>query len=1228
MRIVIDMQGAQTESRFRGIGRYTLSFAQAVAKNRGEHEIILALSGLFPDTIEPIRTAFDGVLPQENILVWKAPGPVGAGQKGNDSRRATAELLREAFLASLRPDVIHVSSLFEGYVDDAVTSIGRFDTATPVSVILYDLIPLLNPDHYLKPNPKYEQYYLRKIGSLKLAALQLAISEFSRQEAIDALVVSDGKVVNISTAIDGHFQPQTVDAATTRHQKQKYGIHRPFVLYTGGADERKNLPRLIEAFAALPPSLRSAHQLVLAGRMPEGDVARFTQLARTAGLKEGELLFTGYITDEELIQFYNLCALYVFPSWHEGFGLPALEAMACGAPVIGSNTSSLPEVIAFNDALFDPFEATAISKKMAQALHDEEFRNRLSDNGLLQARKFSWSETANRTIRAWEALGSEESKEPDSWQKTKEGLDTTYQKLIQEIASAAAASLLTLDVDLQHIAVCIEHNAQQLDQHLRPKKLPSQITWRIEGPFDSSYSLALVNREVARALSALDHRVALHSTEGPGDFPPDEAFLSENIDLAEMHRLSTEVPAFDADVASRNLYPPRVLDMTTRLNALHAYGWEESGFPSEYVDAFNFSLQGMTVMSEHVRKIMIDHGITIPIEVSSLGIDHWHRIKSDKDFHISARSFRFLHVSSCFPRKGAEVMLRAYGRAFRATDDVTLIIKTFPNPHNEIHRWLEIARASDPGYPDVLILEIDYSEAQLKALYEQCHVLVAPSCAEGFGLPMAEAMLSGLAVITTGWSGQTDFCNKETAWLIDYSFARARTHFDLSASVWAEPDEDHLTNLIREVYETPEKVRQVRVAAGQRLLNERFQWSHTAARMVAAARHWAQGTVAVQPRIGWVSTWNTRCGIAAYSEHLINSMPTTVTVLAAHTNSNAVDDAQNIRRCWTAGDNDTLDGLSRVIEEQKLDAIVVQFNYGFFDFEAFTDFLNNQIECGRTVVVTMHATMDPAHAPHKKLSILAPALMRCHRILVHSSNDMNRLKKFGLIDNVTLFPHGLIDYVPRVRSSPKEGEEFVIASYGFFLPHKGLLELIDAIEILRSRAMLVRLEMVNAEYPAPESSNIIELAKRKILSLGLDDTVSVCTDYLDDSECLDKLSKADLIIFPYQGTGESSSAAVRYGIASGRPVAVTPLSIFDDVEQAVYVLPGTSPMDIAKGIAHVSSVITTGGDMVDEKALKTERWRATHRYSKIGLRLNQILIALNRTSQKRQLQSWIASQIN
>src|SRR5712692_4704222 len=121
MRIVIDMQGAQsTASRTRGIGRYTMSLSVALLRNRGQHEIIAALSGLFPDTIEPIRAAFYDLLPQENIRVWDAPGPVDY-LRAPPWRRHIAEQIREHFLAGLNADVALVGSLFEGLTDDAVT---------------------------------------------------------------------------------------------------------------------------------------------------------------------------------------------------------------------------------------------------------------------------------------------------------------------------------------------------------------------------------------------------------------------------------------------------------------------------------------------------------------------------------------------------------------------------------------------------------------------------------------------------------------------------------------------------------------------------------------------------------------------------------------------------------------------------------------------------------------------------------------------------------------------------------------------------------------------------------------------------------------------------------------------------------------------------------------------------------------------------------------------------
>lgn len=403
MRIVVDLQGAQTTvSRHRGIGRYTLSLAYALLRQAREHEVIIALNGLFPDTIEPIRAAFDGLLPQENILVWQVPGSVRDLEPSNNWRRQVAEHLREAFLASLKPDVVFVSSLFEGLVDDAVTSIGTFKNL-PTAVIIYDLIPLLYREHYLQ-NPQVEAWYLRKLDHLRRADLWLAISESSKKEGIHCLGLPEEWVFNISSAIDGRFHPIQLPPDRVESVCRKYGLVRPFILYTGGIDYRKNIKRLISAFAALPENTRKAHQLAVVCSIQPTDKDALVRFSIDCGLSADDVVLTGFIPDEDLLALYNLCKLFVFPSWHEGFGLPALEAMACGAAVIGSNTSSLPEVIGRADALFDPFDEASITAKMHQVLVNEAFRSELQKHGLKQASNFSWERTARRALNAFESL--------------------------------------------------------------------------------------------------------------------------------------------------------------------------------------------------------------------------------------------------------------------------------------------------------------------------------------------------------------------------------------------------------------------------------------------------------------------------------------------------------------------------------------------------------------------------------------------------------------------------------------------------------------------------------------------------------------------------------------------------------------------------------------------------------------------------------------------------------
>ncbi len=404
MRIVIDVQGAQTSgSAFRGIGRYTMGLAQGIARWRGPHDVIIAASDAFPESLPLLRATFAPLLPPGHFRVWQCPRGISAADDTNHARRRAAACVREAYLAALRPDVVLVSSLFEGLIDDAVASIGTLHDI-PTAAVLYDLIPLIHRETYLSHHAVIEKWYEAQLDHLRRADLLLAISASSSKEAKDHLGFPAGQTVNIGAAADPQFHRRNLPLSTLDTVRARYGLNLPFVMYTGGIDHRKNLDRLVTAFARLPAHLREAHQLAIVCKADDDAQDRLRTLARREGLGASTLMFTGFVPEDDLIHLYHACTAFVFPSWHEGFGLPALEAMACGAPVIASNASSLPEVVGLDEALFDPLNPDSIANSLQQVLEDRGFRERLVSHGLGQATRFSWDITAQRAVKALEAL--------------------------------------------------------------------------------------------------------------------------------------------------------------------------------------------------------------------------------------------------------------------------------------------------------------------------------------------------------------------------------------------------------------------------------------------------------------------------------------------------------------------------------------------------------------------------------------------------------------------------------------------------------------------------------------------------------------------------------------------------------------------------------------------------------------------------------------------------------
>jgi glycosyltransferase involved in cell wall biosynthesis len=831
MRIVIDLQSCQTGSRKGGIGRYSLSLVREMLRNSRGHDFWVVLSNLFPEQIYSVKEALVDVLPPDRIRVFHLNGPVSPVANNYQIKFNIAALMRESFIQSLQPDLVFITSLFEGLYEEAVTSVGLIGDTRKTAVTLYDLIPLVDKDTYLNEDIKLN-FYMSKIEYLKKSGLSLAISEFSKQEGINLLGLSETSTVNISSAISPYFQKIDLSFEEELRLKKKLGIQDKFIMYTSSYDVRKNQAGLIKAFASIPFHKRSNYQLVFIGNGWPSIYSDLRNVAFSSGLEERDIVFPGYVNDEELRQLYNLTSLFVCPSFREGFGLPVLEAMSCGAPTIGSNTTSIPEVIGRSDALFDPYNFSDIGEKIYQGLFNEDFNSSLQGHALKQASKFSWLKSA-----------------------------------------------------------------------------------------------------------------------------------------------TTALDAFEQTYINCNDNPSRIIS-----------------------DTF---------------------------------ISNWNSI--------------FVNNS-------------LYGK---------------------------IAEISE-------IKKLSKSE------------LAATSRCISLNLASAEAVL------------REDLKEKSSL------------------------------------------------------------------------------------KIAWVTTWNTRCGIATYSAPVIKNTNCNNHVFAPFSSELVSEDEDNVLRCWEQGSGE-LSGLNKALNDFSPAVIVIQFNYGFFDFKQLSNLISNQKKLGRKIFVILHSTQDPPpNSLDRQLFKIKDELSNC-RLLVHTKADVTRLYSLGLIENVDQIPLGVHE-AASYESSCQLSTNKVIATYGFALPNKGFVELVTAFSKLSENFQNYKLILVAAEFKESTnvSKNYIQKIKDLVLELGLSSRVRLITDYLTNAESLSNLRMADLVVIPYQGTSESSSGSARIALLSGRPTAVTPNPIFSDLEGVVSLLPGMTVDDIRAGLEDLINQIENNDPRIIEMINNAAIWVRSHSFSSIG----------------------------
>lgn len=267
----------------------------------------------------------------------------------------------------------------------------------PVVVTIHDLFFIRYPG---AGRPVYDAVMTRlaRLYAARAAAV-IADSEYAKRSIISTLGVNDAKVTVIPVALGAEFKPEPLTGA----ERSRYGIIPPYILYVGNCKPHKNIPRLVRAYASLDKPLRDTYRLVLAGGNHE-QRPLLEELARSLGVRE-RIHFPGLIEDAHLPAVYGGCALFVLPSLEEGFGLPALEAMACGAPVAASNRAAIPEVVGDAAVLFDPEDVAALAEAMTGVLSRPAVRERLRGKGFARAALFTPDRTAGRVVALLREVG-------------------------------------------------------------------------------------------------------------------------------------------------------------------------------------------------------------------------------------------------------------------------------------------------------------------------------------------------------------------------------------------------------------------------------------------------------------------------------------------------------------------------------------------------------------------------------------------------------------------------------------------------------------------------------------------------------------------------------------------------------------------------------------------------------------------------------------------------------
>ncbi len=770
MRILFDLIGAQTDSRRRGIGRYTRALALEMLRQRGDDELAFALSANFAEAANDLRRDIGRIAPQTRFATYATPHSARYAAPRSDPARRLGETIIRRVVTGADPDAYFVSSVFEAWPPDfALPDFARLPTRLGV-VLVHDFIPAIFPDLYLRDRTT-ARFFAEQMKATASADLLLANSDCTRLDTIRLLGVEPSRVVTISAAAEPIFRPMAPGDGDDEI-RQRLGVRAPFVFCASGDDPRKNVAAAIDAFASLDRRDRDARQLVLLTPLDQDHERRLRARARKAGLQDHELVILRRVDDSDLVFLYSHCELFFFPSLYEGFGLPVLEAMQCGAPVLVGDNSSLREIVDRADLRCDTASPRATATAMAALLRDQARLAESSAWGLARAKDFSWEKTA---VRALDAIR-------DAWRRppaVARARPLPASLLLTDGLEAEAAEILKsapASLSANTAADCILASCPDLYNGVRRRLLVDVTTIVAK---DDRTGIQRVVRNVVKALyldsdpgavtpvavrlrngalvscesyMAVLTGVAQTVPEAEIEIAPGDRLLMLDNSWADFERFAG---VFAQVRAAGGMVVSCIYDLIPQLYKGASIG-RVPEIHLAWLKAALVESDGVIAISRTVAEELCDYIAQRALATRpGLRIGWFHcgsdlapagngRATQPMREAMASSAPTFLLVGTIEPRKGHTIALAAFEALWRAGGDAHLMLIGRRGWHVEaliedIESHAEFGRR--------LFWFEDADDSDLACAYDNCAAVLAPSYAEGFGLPLAEAAWKGKPVI-------------------------------------------------------------------------------------------------------------------------------------------------------------------------------------------------------------------------------------------------------------------------------------------------------------------------------------------------------------------------------------------------------------------------------------------------------------------------------------------------